>query len=138
VMDKSSVDLYLPDGKTMTAHISSAMPVVDSASQTLNIVLTVSERDLPENLIAKVKVVKTARTNAASLPKEAVLSDETQTDFWVMKLIDDSTAVKVPIKKGIQVDGRIEIDAPAFLNTDKFLVTGNYGLADTAKVRIVK
>jgi hypothetical protein len=28
-----------------------------------------------------------------------VLADETQKDFWVMKMIDDSTAVKVPFKR---------------------------------------
>jgi len=55
-----------------------------------------------------------------------------------MKLIDDSTAVKVPVEKGMEVNDRIEILKPGFTNTDKFLLTGNYGLADTAKIKIVK
>jgi multidrug efflux pump subunit AcrA (membrane-fusion protein) len=138
VLNKGNVELSLPDGKIIMAHISSAMPVVDSASQTQNIVLTVNERDLPVNLIAKVKVIKTAKANTVSLPKQSVLSDETQSNFWVMKLIDDSTAVKVPVEKGMQVNDRIEIVKPVFSNTDKFLLTGNYGLADTAKIKIVK
>src|SRR5258706_84508 len=37
VLNKGTVELYLPDGKTLTAAISSTMPVVDSASQTQNI-----------------------------------------------------------------------------------------------------
>jgi hypothetical protein len=138
VMNKQNVELFLPDGKIMTAHIASAMPVVDSASQTQNIMLTVSEKNLPVNLIAKVKVVKTAKANTASLPKQSVLSDETQTNFWVMKLIGDSMAVKVPVKKGMEANEKIEIVEPKFSNTDKFLLTGNYGLADTAKIKIVK
>jgi multidrug efflux pump subunit AcrA (membrane-fusion protein) len=138
VMNKEIVELSLPDGKTMTAHISSAMPVVDSASQTQNIILTVSERNLPVNLIAKVKVVKTAKTNTVSLPKQSVLSDETQTRFWVMKIIDDSTAVKVPVTKGMETNEKIEILLPKFSEADKFLLTGNYGLADTAKIKIVQ
>jgi multidrug efflux pump subunit AcrA (membrane-fusion protein) len=138
VLNKKTVDLFLPDGKTMTAHISSVMPVVDSASQTQNIVLMVNERNLPVNLIAKVKVVKSEKTNAVSLPKQSVLSDETQTNFWVMKLLDDSTAVKVPVTKGIEIGDRIEILQPKFSVSDKFLLTGNYGLADTAKIKIVQ
>lgn len=138
VLNKEIVELLLPDGKTMTAQVSSAMPVVDSASQTQNIILTVSERSLPINLIAKVKVVKTAKTITVSLPKQSVLSDETQTNFWVMKIIDDSTAVKVPVTKGMETNEKIEILSPEFSDADKFLLTGNYGLADTAKIKIIQ
>ncbi|MFI5131320.1 MAG: efflux RND transporter periplasmic adaptor subunit [Chitinophagales bacterium] len=138
VMDKNTVELILPDGKIIFGRIASSMPLVDSASQTQNIVLKVSEKDLPVNLIAKVRVAKTVKAHTISLPKQSVLSDETQKDFWVMKLIDDSTAVKVPVEKGMEINDRIEILKPVFSNTDKFLVTGNYGLADTAKIKIVK
>ena len=138
IINKDYVELLLPDGKKMMAHISSAMPIVDSASQTQNIILKVNERDLPINLIGKVRAIKAEKANAVSLPKQSVLSDETQTNFWVMKLIDDSTAAKVPVTKGLEINDRIEIVSPKFLTTDKFLLTGNYGLADTARIRIVE
>ena len=138
VMNKDFVELILPDGKKMMARISSAMPIVDSASQTQNIILKVNEKNLPINLIGKVRVVKTEKTNAVSLPKQSVLSDETQTSFWVMKLIDDSTAAKVPVTKGLEINDRIEIVSPKFSASDKFLLTGNYGLADTARIKIVE
>jgi multidrug efflux pump subunit AcrA (membrane-fusion protein) len=138
VMNKDVVELLLPDGKKMMARISSAMPIVDSASQTQNIILKVNEKNLPINLIGKVRVIKTEKANAVSLPKQSVLSDETQTNFWVMKLIDDSTAAKVPVTKGLEINDRIEIVSPKFTTSDKFLLTGNYGLADTARIRIVE
>jgi multidrug efflux pump subunit AcrA (membrane-fusion protein) len=138
IINKDYVELLLPDGKKMMAHISSAMPIVDSASQTQNIILKVNERDLPINLIGKVRVIKAEKANAVSLPKQSVLSDETQTNFWVMKLIDDSTAAKVPVKKGLEINDRIEIVSPKFLTSDKFLLTGNYGLTDTARIKIVE
>jgi len=136
VLNKKNVDLLLPDGKTLTGTITSAMAVVDSASQTQNIVISVPEKNLPINLIAKVRVEKQKSQHAISLPRQTVLSDETQSDFWVMKVIDDSTAVKVPVKKGIETKDRIEITSPAFTATDKFLLTGNFGLGDTAKIKI--
>ena len=138
VINKDYVELLLPDGKKMMARISSAMPIVDSASQTQNIILKVNEKNLPINLIGKVRVIKNEKANAVSLPKQSVLSDETQTNFWVMKLIDDSTAAKVPVTKGLEINDRIEIVSPKFLTSDKFLLTGNYGLADTARIKIVE
>ena len=138
VLNKDFVELLLPDGKKMMARISSAMPIVDSASQTQNIILKVNEKNLPINLIGKVRVIKNEKANAVSLPKQSVLSDETQTNFWVMKLIDDSTAAKVPVTKGLEINDRIEIVSPKFLTSDKFLLTGNYGLADTARIKIVE
>ena len=55
-----------------------------------------------------------------------------------MKMIDSVTAVKVPVIRGMETTDRVEILRPQFTPQDKILLTGNYGLADTAKVRIVK
>lgn len=137
VMDKKTVELLLPDGKSLTGTIMSAMPVVDSASQTQNIVISVTEKNLPLNLIAKVRIEKKESQHTLSLPRQTVLSDETQSNFWVMKVIDSSTAVKVPVKKGIETSDRIEILSPRFTSSDRFLLTGNFGLEDTAKIKIV-
>ena len=138
VLNKEFVELLLPDGKSLIGHVSSAMPVVDSASQTQNIVLTVNDKSLPTNLIAKVRVTKNAKTNTISLPRQSVLSDETQTSFWVMKVTDSTTAIKIPVTKGMETTDRIEILSPQFSPSDKFLLTGNYGLADTAKIKIIE
>ncbi|MCW3118637.1 MAG: HlyD family efflux transporter periplasmic adaptor subunit, partial [Chitinophagaceae bacterium] len=66
------------------------------------------------------------------------LSDESQTNFWVMKMMDSVTAVKVPVTTGMESDGKVEIMKPLFTTGDQILISGNYGLADTAKVKIVK
>ena len=137
--NNNTVDLTLPDGTKLKGTITSAMPIVDPSSQTQNIVIKVPGADkIPENLIAKVKIIKTNKTNTESLPKEAILTNDVQTDFWVMKMIDSTTAIKVPVKKGIETKERIEILEPAFSSTDKILLTGNYGLPDTARVKIVQ
>jgi hypothetical protein len=53
-------------------------------------------------------------------------------------MIDSSTAVKLPVTKGIETNGRIEIISPPLGPQDKILLNGNYGLPDTAKVKIVQ
>ncbi|OKS87602.1 efflux RND transporter periplasmic adaptor subunit [Mucilaginibacter polytrichastri] len=137
--NNQSMQLTLPDGEKLTARVNSLMPAVDTASQTQGIVLKVnSSHPIPENLIAKAHLIKAEKSNTVSLPKSAVLANETQTAFWVMKLINDTTAVKVSITKGIETNDRVEILSPKFLPKDKIIVTGNYGLTDTAKVKVVQ
>lgn len=137
VLNKRNVELILPDGQKLNGTLGPVMPTVDSVSQTQSVVIRVStQQAIPENLIAKVRIIKTSRNNVPSLPRAAVLTDETESNFWVMKMIDSSTAVKTPIKKGIENKDRVEILSPVFLATDRILISGNYGLPDTAKVKV--
>ncbi|MDP4267214.1 MAG: HlyD family efflux transporter periplasmic adaptor subunit [Bacteroidota bacterium] len=132
-----SCRISLPDNRNITAKITSKMPAMDIQSQTENYILKPEEDEkLPENLIARASIIKSIKKDTPILPKAAVLSNESQTEFWVMKLINKNTAVKVKIKKGIENTDKIEILEPAFSESDKIILTGNYGLADTAKVSI--
>ena len=89
-------------------------------------------------LIIKVRIPKKSNGNAITLPKAAILSNETETEFWIMKMINKNTAVKVPITKGIVTDDKIEVLSPSLSSKDQILLTGNYGVADTIKVKVVK
>jgi len=134
-----TVEMVLPDGKKITGTVSMSVPTVDPVSQTQSVVIRVPNGGaIPENLIAKVKIIKNVRKNTVSLPKLAVLADETLENFWIMKMIDEEQAVKVPVTKGIESGGRIEILSPALSVDDVILETGNYGLPDTAKVVVNK
>ncbi len=129
------VELTLPDGERLLGTVQSIMPVMDSASQTQSVSVRVNPaHSIPENLVAKVKIVKVSKPAAALLPRKAVLSDESLSEFWIMKMIDDTTAVKVPVKTGIETGDNIEILEPDFSPGDKMLLSGNYGLPDTALV----
>lgn len=139
VKQGQDVQLTLPDGRKVDGKIASFMPAVDTASQTQGVVIKIADDNtIPENLIAKAQIVRTSKQNTASLPKSAVLTNETETEFWVMKLINATTAVKVPVNKGIEVGDRVEILSPKFSKDDRIVVSGNYGLSDTAKVKIVQ
>jgi hypothetical protein len=47
-------------------------------------------------------------------------------------------AVKVPITTGISEEEYVQITRPAFSTSDLFLASGNYGLGDTAHVKVLK
>ena len=137
ITNNKQAELTLPDGTRLLGTVQTSMPFMDSLSQTQAVAIRLhSPQQIPQNLVARVKIVKTSKASAASLPKAAVLSDETQSEFWVMKLIDDSTAVKVAVKKGIETGDKIEIVSPSFNPSERFVLTGNYGLADTAKISL--
>ncbi len=135
----NQVQLTLPDGERILTTVKSSLPMVDSVSQTQAVSLSInSSHNIPVNLVAKVKIVKVAKAAAATLEKKAVLSDETLSNFWVMKMINDSTAIKVPVKTGIETGDKVEIISPGFSPQDKILLNGNYGLSDTALVVVQK
>lgn len=133
------LEVNLPDGEKIPGQVSSLMPTVESVSQTQDIVIKVNpDHTIPENLVSKVRIPKIVRKQAISLPRAAVLSDEVQSNFWVMKMTDSVTAVKIPVKKGVETRERIEIISPVFSPQDKFLLSGNYGLTDTARVKVIQ
>ncbi len=134
-----NIDVELPDKTHLQGHVANILPRVDSVSQTQAVLIKVhASSNLPTNLIAKVRIIKNAHNNVVSLPREAILANEAQTSFWVMKMIDSTTAVKVDIVKGMETSDRIEVVSPLFSKTDKFVLNGNYGLPDTARVKVMK
>lgn len=135
--DNKNVQLKLPDGTILNGTIENALPTVDAVSQTQNYIIKVNtNKQIPENLIAKVSLLKNKKSNTVSVPKAAVLTDESQSSFWIMKLTDSTTAVKTIIKKGMETGSQVEILSPVLSANDKVLITGNYGLPDTAKVSV--
>lgn len=134
-----SCNIILPGDETIRGILGAGLPVIDEISQTQKYILRpISSSVLPENLIAKAEIVKSVKDSAQTLPKGAVLTDETQSQWWIMKLINDSVTVKVPIVKGIESKGKVEIVEPEFNGSDRIVVAGGYGLPDTAKVEIEK
>ncbi|MCX2453401.1 HlyD family efflux transporter periplasmic adaptor subunit [Pedobacter sp. PLR] len=137
VVNNAAVVLTLPDGEKLNGTIGSALATVDSVAQTQRFMIRVAPgHAIPENLVAVARLVNLFHPNAVTLPKAALLSNETEDEFWVMKLSNDSTALKVLVKKGIDDGKQVEILTPIFVSNDRFVLAGNYGLPDTAKVKI--
>jgi multidrug efflux pump subunit AcrA (membrane-fusion protein) len=132
-------NIILPDNRQIKGNITGKLPEMDIQSQTIRYVVRPSaDVHLPGNLIASINLVKSTTEKALVLPKEAVLGDETQTEFWVMKLLNDSTAIKIIVNKGFENSEEVEITSPEFLPSDRIVLTGSYGLSDTASVTIIK
>ena len=132
-----SLTLILPGEQQIAGTIVGEMPTVDMVSQTQRYRIRVAgAKNIPENLIARVQYVCQSVKNAVSLPKEAILTNEVQSEFWIMKMVGKNQAVKVLIEKGLEYNDRVEIRSPKLTLSDQILLTGNYGLPDTANVTV--
>jgi hypothetical protein len=130
-------EIILPGNTVVPGKITGALPEVDPVSQTQQfIVKPMNAQSIPENLVAKIRIIKIRKENTTIIPKTALLSDESQSEFWVMRLINDSMAIKTVVEKGIDNKDSVEIVSPVFDKTTRLIMDGNYGLADTAKINI--
>lgn len=134
---KSSCILLFPNGEKKNGIISKSLPSVDPVSQTQTFIIEFGDgKEIPANLNLEVKIPVNIIKDAVMLPKSAVQTDETLTEFWIMKLLNDTTAVKIPVTKGIEDDSLVQILNPKLSLNEKIIVDGAYGLPDTAKVVI--
>lgn len=129
----------LPDGEIFNGIIEKSIPSVDQDTQTqIYLIKLHNQKTLPENLNVIVKIPFSSFRNATVIPLISILTDVTQDHFWIMKLLNDTTAVRINIKKGIESDSIVQVLSPPLNTSDRIVTTGSYGLPDTAKVQIVK
>lgn len=137
LLNNKNIEVELPDNEVLMAVFNKSVPVVDPISQTQKIFFKLKKNiSLPEHLNVIVKFLKEEKSNSILLPKEAVFTNETQDNFWIMKVIYDSLAIKVPIIKGMENNAKIEILSPELNLTDKIIQSGGYALPDSTKVKI--
>jgi hypothetical protein len=130
-----SCSVKFPDGKIIQASVQEEVPIVDATSQTQSFLIRFPGNQLlPENMNLVVHIPVKQKQNAIALPLEAIQTNETQEEFWVMKLVNDSLAIKVPVTVGLQNDSLREITSGVGIN-DKIIVKGAYGLTDSSLVK---
>lgn len=132
------LDVLLPDNRILSGYVAKIMPNVDPVSQTEKVLVKVNNGGkIPENLIAKIALTKDRKSGIA-VPKSSVLTDDVQSEYWVMKLINDTTAVKIIVEKGLENDRWVELKSNNISLKDRLLTSGNFSLSDTAYVKIEK
>ncbi|MFZ0453462.1 MAG: efflux RND transporter periplasmic adaptor subunit [Ignavibacteriaceae bacterium] len=132
-------EVNLPDGNTIPGTIEKNVPAVNPVTQTqIYFIKLKKSHHIPDSLNVIVKIPYKSFKNATALPKSSIVTNVTQDNFWIMKLINDTTAIRENIKKGIENDSLVQVLSPKLDTADRVILTGAYGLPDTAKVEIVK
>jgi len=129
--------VVLPDGSSISGRISSRLPSAENNDQTqAYIIETKKAITLSENINLSVYFTSEQVQDALFVPVSAVLGNEEQTSFWVMKLLNDSLCIKVPVEKGLEKDSMIQMINSGLTGSDRVVIEGAYGLPDSSKVRI--
>lgn len=132
--------LQLPDNTENPGTVISIRPFIEESSQTQEVLVKPagSHNNWPENMNLTVSFLKDNVSESLLLPKNALLTNETQDKFWVMKVINDSIAVQVPVQTGITSDSLVEIVSDGLSVNDIVILEGGYGLEDSSLVNIVR
>lgn len=131
--------VLLPDSTIIPAKFSKILPRMNEQNQTEKVLANIkSKKFIPENMIVKVLIEKGTKEKSQILPKNCVMTDALMKKFWVMKLINDSTAVQIPVIQGKQNHTSVEIISPEFNTDDRFISEGAYGLSDTVFIEVIK
>ncbi|MCX6258767.1 MAG: hypothetical protein NTW49_12855 [Bacteroidia bacterium] len=136
VIPGKKCEILLPDGNKIQTIISKEIPSVDAVSQSQNFIISLPDKKLPENLNVIVQLVKKTSVDAMCIDRSAIQTNETQDAFWIMKFMNDTMAVKVPVNIGLQNDSMCEISSPVVRLNDRVIINGAYGMSDTALVKI--
>jgi len=127
--------IILPDNTELTGYFSKYMPQINEASQTVKVLANFkTNKFLPENMIVKVLLDKSSKKENQVLPKSCLQTDVLMKKYWVMKLVNDSTAVQTEVKVGNQNHDKFEVLSPKFNVDDLFISEGAYGLSDTVLI----
>jgi multidrug efflux pump subunit AcrA (membrane-fusion protein) len=131
--------IFLADSTVISGSVSRILPVVDAASQTQAVLIRPeTERQLPENLNMIIKFISEEHRQTFLVSKSSLMTDETQSEFWIMRIVNDSIAVKVPVNRGIENDSMAEIFSPQLNVNDRVIYEGAYGLPDSTVIEIVR
>lgn len=133
----NSCKVILPDNTEINGTFSKILPQINEKSQTVKVLANINTSQfLPENMIVKVLLDKSEKHQAQILPKICLQTDALMSNFWVLKLINDSTAVQVPVTVGNQTHNKVEILTPEFNAKDLIVSEGAYGLSDTVLIDV--
>ena len=130
--------VIIPGAKAISSTFKKPLFIADSTSQTQPYIIPLpSNLMIPSNMNLRIRYIEKEIKNGLFIPRTAVLSNVMETKFWVMKMKNDTTAVKIPVVIGWQGKTSVQVSSDNIKPIDKVITQGAYGMPDTAYVRII-
>lgn len=129
-------EIILPSNDTLYAPITSMLPKIDEVSQSQTYLIELRGKQLPENLNVQIRTVYKEALQAKTIPQSSLQSNELLTDFWVMKVVNDTMALKVMVTPLLRSDSLVEITSETIKIKDLVITEGSYQMQDSTKVKI--
>ena len=131
-------DIQLQNNEIITAKITGSLPVIDPIAQSQTFLIALPNQELPENLNVIVKTIYREAPNSISVPHAALQTNELMTDFWVMKVVNDTLAIKESVIPLLRTDSLVQIKSDQVKLNDWIVTEGSYQMQDSTLVSIQK
>jgi len=129
--------IELPNGAKIKGVFERKLTQTDLFNQKQPyVVYPLTKQFFAENINLTIQKLNREIKTGLFVPKKAVYANEEQTKFWVMKMINDTTAIKKYVTIGFQNDSIIQLLNTPLSKLSKIVLDGGYGLADTAFVHV--
>jgi hypothetical protein len=130
--------IVLPDNSVINGVVYRLLPLIDESNQTQSVLVQPgSHKVLPENLNLTIQFIQEVHEQTMLISKNSLMANETQDEFWVMKILNDTLAVHIAVTKGIVNDSISEVSSPLLNKGDIVIREGAYGLPDSSVIKIV-
>ena len=126
-------------GKEFEAKLTIISPVVDSTSRAVAVEFYADNTKglLKSGMFAKVDITLSEKTNAVSVSKQSVYTDEeTNATYVFVPSADGKTAVRRNVKTGFINSNHLEVSEG--LSAGEQVLTFTYGLKDGSKIELEK
>lgn len=126
-------------GKEFEAKLTIISPVVDSTSRAVAVEFYANNTKglLKSGMFAKVDITLSEKTNAVSVSKQSVYTDEETNETYVfVPSADGKTAVRRNVKTGFINSNHLEVREG--LSAGEQVLTFTYGLKDGSKIELEK
>ena len=115
-------------------QVSKVLNITDSIGQAQHYLIRLPDADLPENLNVQVRIVSEKAENGLTIPKQALQTNELLTDFWVLKIVDDTLAVKAAVQPLLENDSLVQVRSDRLQVNDRVIIKGGYQMQDSTSV----
>lgn len=132
----TACNILIPGHANVEAKISGMLTSTDSVGQAQHFLIRLKDVVLPENLNVQVKIISEKAENALSVPKEALQTNELLTQFWVLKVNDDTLAIRKNVKPLLETDSLVQIQSQELQPGDLVITEGGYQMQDSTRVSI--
>jgi multidrug efflux pump subunit AcrA (membrane-fusion protein) len=126
------------EGLVFHGTVVEISPVLDSASRTLEITISLDDNDssvVKSGMFGSIKLITEVKDNVISIPSSALSAGND--GYFVYVVSEDNTAVLTYVETGLEIDGRIEITSGLNVG-DQVITRGQSMLQDGSSVKVTE
>lgn len=134
---KAEISFEPYEGELFTGAVVEISPVLDSSSRTLEIKISLNNRDnmVKSGMFGSIKLITETKENVLSIPSESLIDGDDCSFVYIVT--NDNLAVRTCVETGLELDGRVEVTS-GLTEGDKVITRGQSMIQDSSSVKIAE